>query len=186
MNNFTKGIMLLSTIVLVIGGGLSFYFTYQAQTMNDLSNYDQELAIEGFDTVAYHTNGTAQKGLHNFQVTWAGSTWHFATLENRQIFAADPTKYAPQFGGFDPYAMALNGSIQPATPELWHIREGKLYLFYSGETRTLWRQDPEGSTRKAALQWERLTQQLKYKSEMQSQSDDPDTGLESETPSGNK
>ncbi|PHZ86425.1 YHS domain-containing (seleno)protein [Paremcibacter congregatus] len=167
MNNFTKLIMLISTIVLIIGGGFSFYFTYQAQSRDGLSDYSDVIAIDGFDAVAYHTDGIAQQGKHNFQVTWAGFHWYFSTLENRQMFNENPEKYAPQFGGLDPYAMALNGTLQPATPELWQIDDtGKLYLFYSGETRKRWREDMEKYNTAANLHWERLTQQMKYKAEI--------------------
>ncbi|MBL4800312.1 MAG: hypothetical protein JKY45_00360 [Emcibacter sp.] len=167
MNGFTKSIMLISTLVLVIGGGFSLYLTFQANQTVALTHADARgVAIESFDPVAYHTAGAAQKGVANFQVTWAGSIWYFTSLENRQAFSADPEKYAPQYGGYDPLGMATGGAAQPATPELWTIEEGKLYLFYSGETRKIWQENTVENRKEANIKWAKLKQQIFYKQEM--------------------
>jgi len=167
MNNFTKLMMLLSTLVLIIGGGLTFYLTYQDnQPVRGINSDDAGVAINGFDTVSYHTLGAAQKGRHNFQVTWAGTIWLFTTIENRQAFTEAPEKYAPQYGGYDPIGMAMNGTAQAATPELWAIKDGKLFLFHSGETRKLWHENRQKNQKKADFEWAKLTQQIHYKKEM--------------------
>ncbi len=168
MTNFTRIMMLISTLVLIIGGGFSFYLTYQANQPVAMTSTDERgIAIEGFDAVDYHMAGTAQKGSANFQVTWAGSEWYFNSLENRQAFSGDPEKYAPQFGGYDPYGMATGGVAQPATPELWTITDGKLYLFYSGKTRTLWQKNRPENLKNANIHWNRIKQQIHYKAEME-------------------
>ncbi len=168
MTNFTKLMMLISTLVLVIGGGFSFYLTYQANQPVALTHADENgIAIEAFDAVAYHSSGAAQKGVRNFQVTWAGSIWYFSNLENRQTFSSDPEKYVPQFGGYDPFGMAMNGVSQPATPELWEINDGKLYLFYSGKTRKLWQENFQENLINANIQWTRVKQKIQYKTEME-------------------
>jgi len=168
MNNFTKLMMLLSTLVLLIGGGFSFYLTYQGnQPVTVINMGEAGVAIEGFDTVSYHTIGTAQKGVHNFQVTWRGAIWYFSSLENRQTFSETPEEYAPQYGGYDPFAMAMNGTIQAATPELWAIAGGKLFLFHSGKTRNLWNENLPENASNADKQWVKLNQQVAYKARMQ-------------------
>lgn len=58
------------------------------------------IAIRGFDTVAYHTEGRAMKGKRDFSYKWNDATWHFASAENRNLFVSDPERYAPQFGGY--------------------------------------------------------------------------------------
>lgn len=168
MNNFTKLMMLISTLVLMVGGGLSFYLTYQGyQPVAVTSTNEDGIAIEGFDAVAYHMSGQAKKGSVNFQVTWAGSTWYFTNFENRQNFSDNPEKYAPRFGGYDPFGMAMNGATQPATPELWAVTDGKLYLFYSGKTRTLWQKNRAENLKNANIHWNRIKQQILYKAEME-------------------
>ena len=57
-------------------------------------------AIKGYDTVAYHTEGHAVKGKSKYSFEWNDAKWHFASAENRDMFAANPEKYAPQYGGY--------------------------------------------------------------------------------------
>jgi YHS domain-containing protein len=58
------------------------------------------VAIWGYDTVAYHIDGRAVKGKKKFSYEWNDATWRFASAENRDLFASDPERYAPQFGGY--------------------------------------------------------------------------------------
>ncbi|MDP6952813.1 MAG: YHS domain-containing (seleno)protein [Alphaproteobacteria bacterium] len=57
-------------------------------------------AIEGYDAVAYHLEGKPVEGSDAFEHDWEGATWRFASAENRDLFAADPAKYAPAYGGY--------------------------------------------------------------------------------------
>lgn len=168
MNNFTKIIMLISTMVLVIGGGAAAYLTFQSyQPISLISSNEQGIAIDGFDVVAYHKDGAARMGKENFQVTWAGSLWYFSTLENRQAFSQAPDRYAPQYGGYDPYALSINGVTQPATPELWAIHDNKLFLFYSGKTRKLWQENKIENIKIADREWVKIRQQIDYHLQME-------------------
>ncbi|MBL4893536.1 MAG: hypothetical protein JKY59_01485 [Emcibacter sp.] len=64
MNGFTKLIMLVSTLVLMIGGGFSLYLTFQANQPIALTSANEEgIALEGFDTVSYHKR--ARPGAEN-------------------------------------------------------------------------------------------------------------------------
>ena len=58
------------------------------------------ISISGYDTVAYHTESRAVKGKKEFSHKWNDATWHFVSAENRDLFASDPERYAPQFGGY--------------------------------------------------------------------------------------
>jgi hypothetical protein len=57
------------------------------------------VAIRGFDAVAFHTDKRAIKGEKEFSYQWNDAKWYFKSAENRNLFAADPLRYAPQFGG---------------------------------------------------------------------------------------
>ena len=50
------------------------------------------------------------------------------TRDHRDLFKADPVRYAPQFEGFCAVALA-RGEVREASPEYWLIIDGKLYLF---------------------------------------------------------
>jgi YHS domain-containing protein len=66
----------------------------------DKFNQTFGIAIHGYDTVAYHTENSAVKGKSEFSYEWNDAEWHFASAKNRDLFAADPNRYAPQFGGY--------------------------------------------------------------------------------------
>jgi hypothetical protein len=86
------------------------------------------LAIKGYDPVAYFTIGTPTRGLPEIEHEWDEHRYRFSRLEHRELFKADPVRYAPQFGNF--CAMALtSGELDEANPESWLISDGKLYVF---------------------------------------------------------
>ena len=58
------------------------------------------VAIKGYDTVAYFTESRAVKGKSEYAHSWNEATWYFASADHRDLFAADPGRYAPQFGGY--------------------------------------------------------------------------------------
>ncbi len=58
------------------------------------------VAIKGYDTVAYHTEGRAVKGRNEYSYVWNDAKWYFASAGNRDLFSADPQRYAPQYGGY--------------------------------------------------------------------------------------
>src|SRR3978361_739621 len=55
------------------------------------------LAIAGYDTVAYHTVGKAIPGKVEYQTIWHGARWLFSSMQNLDLFAKDPEKYAAQY-----------------------------------------------------------------------------------------
>ena len=57
------------------------------------------VAIKGYDTVAYFTENRAVKGSKEFSHTWNDAKWYFANAGHRDMFASDPERYAPQYGG---------------------------------------------------------------------------------------
>ncbi len=89
-----------------------------------------DLAIKGYDVVAYFGAGVPTKGDPRFVHRWNDATWQFATAKNRNLFANDPEKYAPQFGGYCAWAIS-HGYTADVDPETFRIVDGKLYLIYS-------------------------------------------------------
>src|SRR5262245_58704577 len=64
------------------------------------------LAIKGYDPVAYFTEGKPTLGLASIEYEWDGHIYRFASAANRDRFKADPVHYAPQFGNFCAMALA--------------------------------------------------------------------------------
>ena len=74
--------------------------TSYAMAFDKVNKTSFGVAIQGYDTVAYHTENRAVKGKSEFSYNWNDAVWYFATAENRDRFAADPERYAPQYGGY--------------------------------------------------------------------------------------
>jgi hypothetical protein len=93
-------------------------------------NYNTEsgVALKGYDPVAYFQDAKAMPGVSEFTVTWGDASWHFVSAENMTVFEQDPEAYAPQYGGFCSFA-AGKGFTADISPDAWHIRAGKLYVF---------------------------------------------------------
>jgi len=113
------------------------------------------IAIQGYDPVAYFTDGQAVKGSDEFAYEWLGAIWHFASAEHRDLFAADPVEYAPQYGGYCANAMA-DGAAATAGPKDWRIVDGKLYLFVAQDGQLEWANNAPEKIKKADVQWELL------------------------------
>lgn len=109
-------------------------------------------AIDGYDPVAYFTEGKPVKGLKQYALKWNEAIWHFASAEHQAMFKASPQKYAPQFGGFCSYGVSKGYKVK-IEPEAWDIVEGKLYLNYDLDVQKTWRKDRPGYIKKANANW---------------------------------
>jgi YHS domain-containing protein len=116
-----------------------------------------KVAIKGYDTVAYFTQRQPTMGVEEFSHEWQGATWRFASAEHRDLFAADPEKYAPHFGGF--CAMGMSLGVQAETdPQAWVIVDDKLYLTHSPSALAKFKVDTPDHLAKAEIVWEGIVQ----------------------------
>ncbi len=113
------------------------------------------VAIEGTDPVAYFTEGRPVAGSKEHVFEWRGATWRFASAAHRDLFAADPEKYAPRYGGYCAWAVS-QGYTAGIDPEAWTIHEGKLYLNYDLKVQARWSADIPGNIAKADANWPEL------------------------------
>jgi len=109
-------------------------------------------AIRGTDPVAYFKENRAVKGAEAYTATYKGSVFRFASAANRDAFTAAPERYAPQYGGFCAYAVAM-GYKASIDPDAFTIVDGKLYLNYNKPTEVLWRKDIPGYVKKGDGNW---------------------------------
>jgi len=94
------------------------------------TGYFGDVAIKGYDPVAYFTEHRALKGSPAYSYNWLGATWHFASAEHRDLFAAEPVKYAPQYGGYCADGVSFGTITTNIDPKAWRIIGDKLYLSY--------------------------------------------------------
>ena len=114
-----------------------------------------DTAVGGYDPVAYFSKGGPVAGSAEHSYQWMGATWRFASAENKALFADDPERYAPQYGGYCAYAVS-NSATAPGDPEVWKIVDGKLYLNVSQSIQVEWEKDVPGYIRRADENWRGL------------------------------
>ena len=116
------------------------------------TGYFSSTALDGYDAVAYFTEGRPVKGSAEFEYEWKGATWRFASQKHLEAFRSNPEASAPQYGGYCAYAVA-NNTTAPGDPEVWRIVDGKLYLNVNRSVSELWAQDIPGYIARADANW---------------------------------
>ncbi len=119
-------------------------------------NADGGVAVRGTDVVAYVTQGQPVPGRAEFSHAWRGATWRFASAAHRDLFAADPERYAPAYGGFCAFAVS-EGYTAPIDPAAWKIVDGRLYLNYNQSVQRRWERDIPGRISSADANWPGLS-----------------------------
>ena len=94
------------------------------------TGYFGDVAIKGYDPVAYFTENKAVEGSPEFSYRWLGATWQFASAEHRDQFIKEPTRYAPQYGGYCADGVSFGTVTTNIDPKAWRIIKDKLYLSY--------------------------------------------------------
>ncbi len=95
------------------------------------------IAINGYDPVAFFTEGKPLKGLSEFSFTWKNVQWNFISKANLDSFKTAPEKFAPQFGGYCAYGTS-QGHKAPTQADTWTIVNEKLYFNYNMKVKGLW------------------------------------------------
>lgn len=113
------------------------------------------VAIKGTDPVAYFTQGRPMEGSKAHQFIWKGAKWRFANAKHREMFAANPERYAPQYGGYCAWAVS-QGYTAGIDPDAWKIVESKLYLNNSKSVQAQWLADMKALIQQADVNWPRL------------------------------
>jgi hypothetical protein len=110
------------------------------------------LAIDGYDPVAFFTEGKATPGSGKLELRYDSVVWRFCNSGNRAAFAERPDVYMPQYGGYDPVAIA-RGVAVPGNPDLWTIVEDHLFLFYNAAQRAKFLNDSARFIATASRKW---------------------------------
>ena len=84
--------------------------------------------LKGHDVVAYFAQSKHALGSAQITSVYEGSTFRFASAENKALFDKEPAKYLPQYGGY-----CANGVVYGipwgGDADSWIMQDGKLYIF---------------------------------------------------------
>lgn len=132
---------------------LAILFSLSASAPKPAINTQSDnLALRGYDAVAYFTDGQAIRGVAQFETMWNGAKWRFASAEHRDRFVNAPDTFAPQFGGYCAWAVA-HGYTADGDPEAWKIVDNRLYLNYSKRVQRKWEANIPEFIRQGQANW---------------------------------
>ncbi len=118
----------------------------------DVNATTTDLALRGYDPVAYFTEGKPMAGEFDITAEYMDATYRFASEANKEIFMADPAKYVPQYGGYCAFGLA-QGYKFDGDPEVWKIVDDKLYLNLAPKVSEIWQKDIAGNIASADENW---------------------------------
>ena len=127
-------------------------FAYDAASTAVINVDAEQVILKGYDVVAYFTAKTATPGDKRFAVKHEGATYYFASAENMQAFKANPGHFAPQYGGYCAYGVAI-GKKFDVDPTAFKVVNDKLYLNLNPEVFNRWSQDINGNLAKSEANW---------------------------------
>ncbi len=138
----------------IIPSLIALLFLSASVFAGDLVNVSgaSKVAVNGFDPVAFFTEAKPLNGSPFISVEHEGATYFFNSEEHKKLFIADPTKYAPQYGGFCAFGVALD-KLFPVDISTWQVRNGKLYLNLNPDILKKFNADFAGSLAKADKNW---------------------------------
>ncbi len=113
------------------------------------------VALNGYDVVAYHRRHDARRGIAIHEAEFGGYRWHFENDINLGRFLDDPVRYLPAYGGHSADAVA-EGYLIEGDPEVWSIKDGRLFLFFSPPLLRKWLEDAGPMIRRGDRNWVRL------------------------------
>ena len=158
-NTYQRSIIPFFRHLLVLALIVVSFSALAAKPVNTLKNSflasQTDIAINGYDSVAYFTKNAPVKGLDAHTYEWKGAQWKFSNQANLELFKGNPEKYAPQYGGYCAFGVA-NDNLVKVDPDQFTIYEGKLYLNYDASVQKDWLKDIPGYNKKADAKFQSL------------------------------
>src|SRR5215469_2115706 len=117
-------------------------------------NVDQSgVILHGYDPVAYIKENRPVKGDPKFSSSYRTAIYQFASAVNKAAFDKNPTKYAPQYGGFCANSMT-HRRLKDIDPNAFFVYKGKLYVCSSPKAIKAFSSDPDVNIQKADKNWQ--------------------------------
>jgi len=113
---------------------------------------ETRVAIQGYDPVAFFTEGRPMKGASAIHQDFDGQRYHFANAQHKAAFIADPDRYLPQFGA-NCAGLLMRDKVRPGNPLHWIIVDDQLFLFGGAKGPPYIAKHP-GALAKARQNWE--------------------------------
>lgn len=117
----------------------------------------ENVALGGYDPVAYIESGNAVRGAPIFFYEWEEVLWFFKDKANLVKFKTNPKKYSPAVGGYCTFHFS-RGSAKSCDPRQFVIFKEKLYVFGSPAAKDQFLQNPNAFIEKANKNYRKALQ----------------------------
>jgi YHS domain-containing protein len=111
--------------------------------------------LHGYDPVAYFTDAAAIEGSPDLTAVHDGGTYRFASAEHRDMFAADPGRYVPAYGGFCAMGTVFEKKLD-GDPRVWKVVDNRLFLNVNADVQKKWIADIPGNIASANDKWPKI------------------------------
>ena len=126
-----------------LAGLLSLGLMVVASPARVVGEEQLRLALDGYDPVAYFTEGRPVLGESDFELEFDEVRYRFTSAEHLAQFRKDPDRYLPRFNGICAMGLGAKGYKVVANPNNWTIHEGRLFVTQSAVGLKYFRKDPE-------------------------------------------
>ena len=94
-------------------------------------------------------------GKPEYTATHEGAIYRFASAENRDAFKADPSRYAPAYGGYCALGTSFGKKFE-VDGKAFKVFDGKLYVNKNLNVYKTWVKDVPGNIEKADSHWPKI------------------------------
>jgi YHS domain-containing protein len=113
---------------------------------------EPRMMLQGYDVVAYFTQGQALRGAAGRRAEHEGVAYHFASDANRAAFVQDPARYQPAYHGFDATRMVY-AIPEDGDPRSWRVLDGRLFIFADEASKAAFELNPAANIALADKYW---------------------------------
>jgi YHS domain-containing protein len=110
---------------------------------NDLRRNTLPVAVDGFCPVELSQHGRWVQGDPRWTVVYKSYIYRLSGNVQRQEFLANPEKFIPANGGFDPVVSVTQRRNVPGQVNFCAAYKGRIYMFSSAATQDYFRNNPE-------------------------------------------
>lgn len=144
-NVITKSVQNITAILMI---GFSAFASAGADTETDANN----VILAGHDAVAYFTENKAVEGSAKFTASYNDAIYRFSSAKHRDMFKANPAKFAPQYGGFCAYGMTFGKKFE-IDGKAFQVVDGKLFVNKNLSVYQEWKKEIPVNISQANQEW---------------------------------
>ncbi|MEH6559131.1 MAG: YHS domain-containing (seleno)protein [Oceanicoccus sp.] len=148
--------MKLFSLIAHITTAIVISFSAMANAGHDTETDSNGVILAGHDAVAYFTQGKPVEGSTEFTATYNNAIYRFSSADNRDKFSAEPSRYAPQYGGFCAFGMTFGKKFE-IDGKAFEVVGGKLYVNKNMDVYEAWKKDIPTHIEQANEKWPAVT-----------------------------